>query len=50
MSQKHIRFSINEKEHKKIVQASVALAKTTGKLLSIHQFSKKKILEILKTK
>jgi len=50
MSQKHIRFSINEKEYKQIVKASVATAKATGKLLSIHQFSKKKLLEALKNK
>lgn len=48
MSTKHIRFSITEKENKQIVKASVAAAKATGKLLSIHQFSKKKILEALK--
>jgi hypothetical protein len=50
MPKKQIRFSITDKEYNQIVKASVALAKSTGKIMSVHQYVKKVAMETIKTK
>ena len=48
MSQKQIRFSITDKEYNSLIRSVVLSAKTTGKILSIHQYVKKLVIESMK--
>lgn len=50
MSPKQIRYTLTDKEYNKIVKASLQEAKVSGKILSIHQYSKKVTLQATKTK